>query len=56
MSKAAHTQKHKGETITARFNGIDYEIYINEKHFGAYLSLDSGVDAAKAEIDRRQKR
>ena len=48
-----HTEKFAGDTLTAKRYGPDVEVFINDKQFGVYTSIEAGIKAAKEEIIRR---
>jgi len=51
--KTAHSEKFGGDTITGLKYGPDWQIKINDRAFGNYTLLESGVKAARDEIIRR---
>jgi len=51
-----HTEKFAGDVLTANRHGLDVEIFINNKEFGVYTSIEAGMKAAKEEIVRRLDR
>jgi len=48
-----HTEKFAGDVLTAERHGPDVKVFINDKEFGVYASIDAGMKAAKDEIVRR---
>lgn len=51
-----HTEKFAGDVLTAKRHGPDIEVFINDKQFGVYTSIDAGMKAVKEEIMRRLER
>lgn len=48
-----HTEKFAGDVLTARRHGQDAEVFINDKSYGVYTSIEAGMKAVKEEIIRR---
>lgn len=48
-----HTEKFAGDVLTAKRHGPDIEVFINDKRFGVYTSIEAGMKAVKDEIMRR---
>lgn len=47
-----HTEKFAGDTLTAKRHGPDVEVFINDKPFGVYTSIEAGMNAAREYIIR----
>ena len=51
-----HTEKFAGDVLTATRHGPDVEVFINDKSFGLYTSIEAGMKAVKEDIMRNIER
>jgi len=51
-----HTEKFAGDILTAQRHGPDVEVFVNDKSFGVYTSIEAALKAVKESIVRELER